>query len=184
MANSLEALKWMRQADAAYQNQAGTQVGFLEIQALAQKALELDPNYVDADFQDVLVLRDVAMNRASRESWPSIGVRLEKILGHDDTHAGALDQMCGYTLFFNRDWAALGPLVERLLAASEPQRREWLAALFYRMHGWFEEAWAHQRRSENPEPTDAIHLLHMAHSRRVHSLYAEGVQVSRRMLEP
>ncbi|HEY5910046.1 MAG TPA: protein kinase [Verrucomicrobiae bacterium] len=183
LASNQEALKWMRQADAAYQNQAGTQVGFLEIQRLAQKAKELDPNYVDADFQDVLVLRDVALNRASRESWPSIGVRLEKILGQDDTHAGALDQMCGYTLFYSRDWAALWPWVERLLAASEPQRREWLAAMYYRVHGWSEEAWMHQRRSENPEPIDFVQLFHLAGSRRVDRLWAESVQAARRVMD-
>ena len=183
LTNNLEALKWMRQAEAAYQNKAGTQVGFLEIQTLAQKALELDPNYLDADFQDVLVLRDQAMNRTSRESWPSIGMRLEKILAQDDTHAATLDQMCGYTLFFKHDWQAFWPLVERLLTASDPQRREWLAALSYRMHGWFEEARIRQKRSEDPEPTEFVHLLHASHSRRVDRRYAEGAQVSRRLLE-
>jgi serine/threonine protein kinase/tetratricopeptide (TPR) repeat protein len=183
LANNLEALGWLRQARDAYDRKAGTQVGYAEVQRLAQKALELDPAYLDADFKDIEVLRDLALDRAPRESWPGIRLRLENILKEDETHAGALDQMGGYLLSFARDWVALAQVVERELAARDSRSRDWLAAMWFRAFGWFEEARIWQERSEHPEPTVAAQLVHMGYSRRVDRRYADGARVARRLLD-
>jgi TolB-like protein len=180
LTNNLEALGWMRRAVATYDSKAGTQAGCTEVQSLAQKALEFDPGYLEADCLDAVVLRDLAMERAPREGWPTVRLRMENILKQDDTHAGALDQLTGYMLFYARDWTATQALMERELAASSLTARAWLGAMLYRTHGWFDEARVLQEKSEQPEPSEFVHRLHMAASRRVERRYSEGVHIARR----
>lgn len=188
LTNNLEALGWMRRALAVYDAEAGTTTGHEEVQKRAGKAKDLDPEYIEADFLDALVYRDLSMERRPREAWPNVYARMKWIHEHDGTHAGALDQLTGYTLFYSRDWPAAYELVELQTAAGDPCTRLWIGAMWYRSYGWLEEARALQEKSEKSEksePVDFTQRFHMAASRWVgpKPRYHEGIQIARRTLE-
>ena len=95
LTNNLEALRWLLQARTVCAQNFGTQVGFKEARELAQKAMELDPRYVDADYYDAYMLRNLFVDRAPSDVWLDVQRRMLRILEQDDTHTGALDQMAG-----------------------------------------------------------------------------------------
>jgi TolB-like protein len=182
LTNNLEALFCLRKAWEIYEHQAGTQNGHEQIRALAQRALELDPGYLDADMLDVMIHRDLALlGQSPRDQIPNMRMRLQNILQQDDTHGFALDQMCGYLLSFARDWEALRVNLERELAAIDPRDRDLIAAMWGRSHGWFEEARLRQQLSDQIGATNSVTLFHRAASRRVERRYPEAVQVSRQL---
>jgi tetratricopeptide (TPR) repeat protein len=183
LTNNLEALVWMQKAFATYSERAGTQRGYSEVQAFAQKALDLDPNYLDAEAWMVYQLRNLSQDRAANEVWPAVYRGMSTVLEQDDTHPIALDQLAAYALFYKRDWATAYGLFERELQFRSKEDGHFVRAALYRLHGWFEEASVIQRMAEDPELTHIDGRFHMAASRWVERRYTEGVQVARRTLE-
>ncbi len=181
--NNLEALKWMRRALDTYQSKAGTQAGYTEVSALTQKALDLDPNYTDAEAMMVYQLRNLSQDRPAVEIWPAVNRGMSQVLEKDDTHANALDQVSAYTLVYARDWNRLLELAARELESRSGANRSFVRAFWYRTHGWFEEARIVQAHAEEHEPTAVDVRFHMAASRWAERRYADGVQVARRTLE-
>jgi len=82
LTNNLEALHWFRQAQAVYTRRAGTQIGYKEVRELAQKALALDPLYLDADAYDAYMIRNLAQDRSPVDTWPDVGKRMDAILSN------------------------------------------------------------------------------------------------------
>ncbi|HEY5911217.1 MAG TPA: serine/threonine-protein kinase [Verrucomicrobiae bacterium] len=183
LTNNLEALRWMRQAYATYQRKAGTQIGYTEVSSLTQTALELDPNYTDAEATMVCQIRNLAQERPPIEVWPAVFRGMSQVLEKDDTRADALDQLAAYALVYKRDWIGVYDLFNRELRSRSGGERHWVQAFWYRIHGWAEEARVHQQESERPEPKGSDHRFSMAASRWVERRYAEGAQVARRTLE-
>lgn len=179
---NLEALALVRQARESYQREAGTEAGHQRIQSLAQRALELDPGFLEADFLDVVIHRDLAWSKAPREQWPNVRARALRLLEQDESHAGALGQMGHYLLSFARDWDALPGNVGRELAATDPARRDLVAAKWFRTFGWLEEARVRQEQGERAGATDWVSLFHQAAARRVERRPAEAVAVARRLV--
>lgn len=182
LANNLKALTLMRQARAVYSRKAGTQIGYNEVMQLAQKALSVDRNYLDADHFDAYMLRNLAQDRAPVEIYPVVLRRMNDILSKDDTHAGALDQT-GCAWFLSWDWATFDSFTERLLRSVSGQQEHFFRAFLLRERGRFREARIEQELTEHPEPTDTDIRFFMASSRWVERHYDEGVAVARRTLE-
>ncbi len=183
LTNNLEALRWMQQADSVYQSKAGTHFGYTEVNALAQKALDRDPLYVDAEAWMVYQLRNLSQDLAANHVWPAVYRGMSSVLEKDDTQPWALDQLGGYALFYKRNWAGAYELFEREFRCRPEDERLWLRAFVCRLHGWFEEARLLQQKSEDPEPTASDQRYHMTASRWVERRYAEGAQLARRTLE-
>ena len=115
--------------------------------------------------------------------WPDLHRRLTAILDQDDTHAGALDQMGGSTVFYLRDWAAADSFIIRMLQSSSEQNRLWLRAFYCRLHGWSNEARIYQEKSEHPEPANPLQWYLMVCSRWVERHYDEGIIINGRAME-
>jgi tetratricopeptide (TPR) repeat protein len=184
LANNLEALRYYRLAQTAYTtNSSSSEWGYNEVKRLARQAQGLDSNYVDAYFLEVFMDRSIAQECAPTQMWPALHRRLITILDQDDTHAGALDQMSGSTVFYLRDWAAADSFVNRMLQSSSEQNRLWLRGFYCRLHGWSNEARIYQEKSEHPEPTNPLQWYLMICSRWVDRHYAEGIKINRRAME-
>jgi serine/threonine protein kinase/tetratricopeptide (TPR) repeat protein len=183
LTNNLEALALMRQACATYQRKAGTQRGYTEVQTLAQKALEVDPRYLDAEHMMFYQTRVLSMDRPPVEAWSAVFSSMSRILEQDDTYADALEQLAGYILFYKRDWSNTYELNRREMQCRSGGTRLWLRAFWYRIHGWFEEARIAQQMSEEPEPTDIDQRTYMAAARWVDRRFTQGIQAARRTLE-
>jgi TolB-like protein len=183
LTNNLEALEWVREAYDTYRRKAGTQAGYTEVQTLTQKALDIDPSCLDAEYMMLYQIRVLSQDRSPVEVWPAVYRGMSQILEKDDTHAKALDQLTAYTLFYKHDWSGTGELCRRELQSRSGPNRFFLRAFWYRIHGWFEEARIAQRISEEPEPTDIDQRMCMAAARWVDRQFAQGIQVARRTLE-
>jgi tetratricopeptide (TPR) repeat protein len=183
LTNNLEALHWYQQAQAVYARKAGTQTGYTEVQKLAQRAVDLDGRYLDAEFLDAYMVRCLDQDRAPSAVWPILQRLMLGLLGQDDTYAPALDQMGGIELFLRRDWEAGYVFWSRGLLYQPERERHFFRAFYARMHGWKTEARVEQERFEQPEPTDCDRRFFMASSRWVERRYTEGVQVAQRTLE-
>jgi tetratricopeptide (TPR) repeat protein len=181
--NNLEALRWYQQAQAVYARKAGTQSGYTEVQKLAQRAMDLDGRFLDADFLDAYMLRCLDQDRAPSDIWRNVQRRMLSLLDQDDTYAHALDQMGGCALFIRHDWDEAYKFWNRGLRYRPERDGHFLRALYYRTYGWFDEARVEQERFEHPEPTDVDQRFFMASSRWVERRYAGGAQVARRTLE-
>ena len=94
LTNNLAALGFARQAASQYYARGDTQVAFTEGMRLVQRALALDPGYVEADYSDTYFLRCVAMDRAPVELWPKVRGQLDAIL---DGAAGGCARPAGGT---------------------------------------------------------------------------------------
>ncbi len=183
LTNNLEAFHWYQQACAVYIRKAGTQSGYKEIRELAQKAMELDRRYLDADYWDAYMIRNLAQDRAPSDIWHDVQHRMASILAQDDTFAGALDHLGSYPLLYQRDWEAAYAFWNREFLYLPAQTRHWVRAYYYRVYGWREEARLEQDLSEHPEPAGGDQRFFMASARWVERRYAEGAQIARRTLE-
>ncbi|MFO1497569.1 MAG: protein kinase [Verrucomicrobiota bacterium] len=183
LTNNLEALRWYREAVEVYTRKGGTHTGYTEVMELAQRALDLDPLYLDAEAYVAYMIRNLAQGRSPVETWPKVEQTMKAILDKDDTHTLALDQLSGCTLFYRRDWARAQALTTRLFETLPQQKRLWYQAFWSRIHGWREEAHSQQEQSEHPEPEDPDQRFFMASARWVEGRYAEGAQVARRTLQ-
>ncbi|MCZ7639712.1 MAG: tetratricopeptide repeat protein [Verrucomicrobia bacterium] len=149
---------------------------------LVQRALALDPGYLDADYSDTYFLRCVAIYRAPLELWPNVRRRLDAILARDDTHTAALNELGCYFLIFDHDWRAFDACHEREIAFSSGQSWHFTRAWWLRISGRLEEARKEQRLSEDPEPMD-FGRFYMCSARWVHREYDSAIHVARRTLE-
>jgi tetratricopeptide (TPR) repeat protein len=183
LSNNLEALRWLIEAQAVYDRKSGTQVGYTEVLSLANKALDLDPLYLDADFWVIYILRSLAQDRHPAEIWGPLRKSLDEILARDETHLGALDQRAGYSLYYDRDWEASDAFQDRLYVSVSEERAHFHRAYWFRVHGWFEQARVEQDFAEHPEPTNPDIRFFMASSRWLARQYDEGIQIARRTLE-
>jgi TolB-like protein len=183
LTNNLEALGLMRRACLTYQNKAGTQRGYTEVQTIAQKALEMDPRYLDVEYMMLYQTRVLSMDRPPVEVWPAVFRGMSQILEEDDTHADALDQLAAYSLFYKRDWSATYEFNKRELQSRYGGSRLFIRAFWYRIHGWLEESRVAQQMSEEPEPTEIDQRMCMAAARWVDRQFAEGTRIARRTLE-
>jgi tetratricopeptide (TPR) repeat protein len=186
LTNNLEALGWYQKAQAACaRNSSSMESGYREVMGLAQQAHALDPHYLDDDFLDIYMIRNLGLDRAPIETWPQLHSRLTTILDQDDTHAGALDQFSGYQLFSQRDWGAADSFIIRMLQSSSEPNRLWLRAFYCRLHGWSNEARIYQAKSEHldPEPKNGEQWYFMVCSRWAERRYEEGIKVTRRAME-
>jgi TolB-like protein len=95
LTNNSEAFRWYQQARAVYTREAGTQIGYEEVRKLAQKARGLDPRYLDADYWDAYMLRNLAQDRAPSGVWPDLERRMRSLLEQDDTYDAAIDHFGG-----------------------------------------------------------------------------------------
>jgi TolB-like protein len=181
LTNNLEALGLARRAASQYYARGDTQLAFTEGMRLVQRALALDPGYLDADYSDAYFLRCVAMDRAPVEVWPSVRRRVDAILERDDTHTDALNQLGGYLLFFDHDWRAFDACHEREIAWRSGRDWHFIRAWWLRISGRLEEARREQRLAEDPEPMDYARAF-MCSSRWVHREYDAAIQVARRTL--
>jgi len=183
LTNNLEALRYLREAEALYEVMGSSQLGASQATRLSQKALRLDPLYVDADYSDMYMLRNVAQERLPAEVWPSIAQHCDRILNRDDTHARTLDQRSGYALIYQGDWQAFDALSDRCVQALSGSARHFFTGFYLRINGHFDEARIEQARSEDPEPTDLDSRYFMTASRWADHRYDEGIRAARRSLE-
>ncbi len=183
LTNNLEALRYLQEAKAMYEDMGSSQLGSSQVTRLTQRALRLDPLYVDADYFDMYMLRNLAQERLPAEVWPSIAQRTDKILSQDDTHAQTLDQRSGHALAYQGDWEAFDALSDRCLQALSGTARHFYTGFYLRINGHFAEARIEQASSEDPEPTDLDSRYFMTASRWADRRYDEGIQVARRTLE-
>jgi tetratricopeptide (TPR) repeat protein len=183
LTNNLEALRYLRDAEALYQDMGSSQLGASQAMRLTQRALRLDPLYVDADYCDMYMLRNVAQERLPAEAWPGIAQHCDRILNRDDTHARTLDQRSGYALIYQGDWQAFDALSDRCVQALSGSARHFFTGFFLRINGHFDEARIEQARSEDPEPTDLDSRYFMTASRWADHRYDEGIRAARRSLE-
>ncbi len=183
LTNNLEALGWLRQARVVYEMKGTAQMGLKAVIQRTREALGRDPQYLEADFFDLYMLRTIAQERFLLENWPNIAQRTDAILGRDDTFTEVLDQRAGYALFYKRDWEEWEALTERCVESSCGPQRAFFQAFYLRIKGQFDQARIAQAKSEDPEPTDVDHRFFMASSRWVDRRYREGIQAARRTLE-
>jgi len=183
LTNNLEALRWCQQANAVNVQKGGTQNGYKEVRELAQKAMELDPRYLDADFWDAYMLRKFAQDRAPSDVWLDLRRRMASILDQDDTYAEALGQMGTYALCCERDWDGSYALNRRADLHRPKQYALYSRAVWYGFYGWFDKARVCQEQAERPEPTHINQRRAMACTRWADRRYAEGAQMARRTLE-
>jgi tetratricopeptide (TPR) repeat protein/TolB-like protein len=183
LTKNLEALDSYRKARAVYAALGGSQLGSNEATPLTTRALRLDPNYVDAFFMDVFMMRNSAFERLTTDAWPSIIQRDKAILSLDDTCAGSLDRLACYALFFERDWSQFNTWAARCLQVQPAQRYHWFKAWYLRIRGQRDQARAEQLASENPEPTDPDQRFHMAASRWADGDYDGAIRAANGTIE-
>ena len=187
LTNNLVALQLVRKAWEDYLGQTGTHSSHTDIQNLAQRALDLDPNYIGANFCIGHLTRNLASDESPREVWESVGPRMQTILEQDDTVIGALDHYSGYMLNRYRDWDAARKLHHRLLdVAPEPPQpfsRSLYRALYLRMYGQREEGRREQANLGDSEPTSIDEWFALVAAKWIDRDYAGGVRLARRALE-
>jgi TolB-like protein len=183
LTNNLEALLCYQQAQTVYAREAGTQSGYTEVRKLAQKAMGLDHRYLDADWFDAYMLRNLSQDRAPADVFGDVQHRMLSILERDETHAEALNQMLTWVLFHERNWETAFAFCNREFQYRPKQEVLWRKAYVCRMFGWFDEARTCQDQSEHPEPTSGDQRFFMASARWLERRYTEGAQVARRTLE-
>jgi len=184
LTNNLEAFRLCQEGWGVYGVKGGTRSGYNEVRQLAYKATRLDPQNLDAEFLDAYVLRTLALlDLAPWDVYPDLQRRMRVILDQDDTYSGALDQLGGCVLCYQRDWDRTYLLWNLSELYRADRERPFLRAFHYRVYGWFGEARVYQEEYERGNPTGVDFLCIAAGSRWCEGRYTEGAQIARRMLE-
>lgn len=177
--NNLEALGWERKGYEIY-GQAGTRQSPMNAaMSCAQKALRLDPLYVDAMCLDQYMLRNVAMKRNPWEVWPDIKRRSELMLSLDDSHVGALLQLCSAQMVYDHDWAACSRTHAWLKRNCSAVKGAVLAAQLARAFGQFDKARAEEQVFEASGLTESWEFILAVYARWVDRQYDQALALLR-----
>lgn len=183
LTNNLEALGWFRKARQFYWAKGDYHSVFIETMGLLQRALALDPGYLDADQFDAYCFRFTVQVRAPSEIWPAFARRMDAILARDDTHAGALEHRGGCALILRHDWDESEQFIARELQFTAGPFLHVVRGFWLRMRGRPQEGMAEQLKAEDPEPVDGILRYTMSSARWAVRDYDGAIRAAKRTLE-
>lgn len=183
LTNNLEALGWFRKARQFYWAKGDYHSVFIETMGLLQRALALDPGYLDADQFDAYCFRFTVQVRAPSEIWPAFARRMDAILARDDTHVGALEHRGGCALILRHDWDESEQFIARELQFTTGPFLHVVRGFWLRMRGRPQEGMTEQLKAEEPEPVDGILRYTMSSARWAVRDYDGAIRAAQRTLE-
>jgi tetratricopeptide (TPR) repeat protein len=149
LTNNLEALRFYRLAYVHIFE--GTRSGHTSAIEDFERALKLDPNFLEGEAGAAWGLYVQGNELPHREVWPRIRTRMRKVLEKDDTHFRARLQLVTCKFCFEWDWERAKADFEELKKENPGSHQMW--AIFYRILGRTNEGRLEQEMAERSPPS-------------------------------